>query len=120
MASMSEVTHPLKKCLTDNSLEDYFESFLENGYDDLEFLNKMDESDILEILQDCGVDKKGHHKKFIAILKTRTYTSEEMNEQEPAMKISGNDLHCNKCTIVTINQTMTTSQLGDLTRSAHA
>ena len=101
MASTSAVQHPLMKFLVENTLEQYFESFVDNGYDDLEFLTKMDESEVLEMLQECDVNKKGHVKKFIAILKAKKYTNEktheEMKEQQQGVAGSENELQYDKC-----------------------
>ena len=54
-------TH-LKSFFAKNRFSDYLESFLECGYDDLLFIMKVDESDILEMLKGVGMTKVGHVK----------------------------------------------------------
>lgn len=61
----------LKAFLTNVKLEQYFGNLVENGYDDVKFMLTMKESEVIEMLADANIEKKGHIKKFIAALNIR-------------------------------------------------
>ena len=57
----SDQSNLIKKILERFSLQSYFESFIENGYDDLQFLKKqMSDSEVDTLLKDIGMTKNGH------------------------------------------------------------
>ena len=89
---VEEESH-LKKFLLDNGLDQYFNSIVDNGYDDFEFISKFDAIEVVEMLEDCGIKKKGHIKKFEALLKANKYKPKELPTSDEA---SSNDKECFK------------------------
>ena len=56
----SDQRNLIKEMLERFSLQSYFESFIENGYDDLQFLKQMSDSEVDTLLKDIGMTKNGH------------------------------------------------------------
>ncbi len=61
----------LEASLAKNLFSDYLEKFLECGNDHFSFLINLDESEILEMLEDVGMKKVGNIKKFVAVWKVK-------------------------------------------------
>ena len=69
----SDQSNLIKEMLERFSLQSYFESFIENGYDDLQFLKQMSDSEVDTLLKDIGMTKNGH----VMRLKKRTQCIEK-------------------------------------------
>ena len=81
MAAENEVRAFLHK----NNLGQYFESFIEQGYDDfkqiISFSNSFEELD--NMMKDVGLlSKPGHKKRFLAAVKIEASKSKHGNENE--------------------------------------
>ena len=60
----SDQSNLIKEMLERFSLQSYFESFIENGYNDLQFLKQMSDSEVDTLLKDIGMTKNGHVMRF--------------------------------------------------------
>ena len=59
----------LTELLRDFNLTEYAEAFVENGYDDLEYLRTLPPAELRSVAVDCGM-KPGHAAKFVSWMPT--------------------------------------------------
>jgi hypothetical protein len=50
--------------LRSSNLTEYAEKFSENGFDDIDLLKSMDEGEITSMIEDIGIEKRGHIMKI--------------------------------------------------------
>ena len=48
--------------LRSSNLTEYAEKFSENGFDDIDLLKSMDEGEITSMIEDIGIEKRGHYE----------------------------------------------------------
>ena len=63
-ASTSTATRTVSEWLKSINLGQYYEKFENEGYDDLEFLVKLDENEVKDLFINVGMSKSGHIVKF--------------------------------------------------------
>ncbi len=64
-----DATEEIKNFLERNNLAQYYDSFLNLGYDDLPQLLEMSAEDLTVVIAEVGlVHKPGHRKRFVAAL----------------------------------------------------
>lgn len=64
MAVLSTTAASLCEWLNSISLGQYFEKFESEGYDDLEFLVKLGEDEVEDLIKHIGMSKAGHVLKL--------------------------------------------------------
>ena len=55
--------------LRSSNLTEYAEKFSENGFDNIDLLKSMDEGEITSMIEDIGIEKRGHIMKIKKCLK---------------------------------------------------
>jgi hypothetical protein len=61
--------------LLSSNLTEYSEKFSENGFDDLNLLKSMDEGEISSMIEDIGIEKRGHIIKLKKCLCTSQWNT---------------------------------------------
>ena len=57
--------------LSEHNLSQYLESFINNGYDDMQQLVSLSQEELEEVVSDVRMSMKGHIKRFIAAISIR-------------------------------------------------
>ena len=69
MITEIEAREEIKDFLEKNNLAQYYDSFLNLGYDDLPQLLEMTLEDLKDVMTEVGlIHKPGHRKPFVAVL----------------------------------------------------
>ena len=87
----SDQSNLIKEMSERFSLQSYFESFIENGYDDLQFLKQMSDSEVDTLVKDIGMTKNGHVmrlKNALNALKSEDSASASVVKADNAEDIS--------------------------------
>lgn len=82
----------IKDFLSENNLSSYFDTFMTNGYDDLNQLLRMGKEDLEEVCKDLGFHHIiGHRKRFIAavLIKASIATDETISVENNTDKNRG-------------------------------
>lgn len=58
------LSNEFNEWLRSSNLTEYAEKFKENGFDDLDLLKSMDEGEISSMIEDLGIEKRGHIMKL--------------------------------------------------------
>ena len=70
-------------------LPQYFQLFIDNGYDEIETIMEMDDKE----LQDIGINKKGHRKKILRYIRKGIISNNASIPQDQEQKIPLPQVH---------------------------
>ena len=71
MSSSSKNENEVISFLSEHNLSQYLESFINNGYDDMQQLVSLSQEELEEVVSDVGMTMEGHIKRFIAAISIR-------------------------------------------------
>ena len=71
MSSSSKNENEVISFLSEHNLSQYLESFINNGYDDMQQLISLSQEELEEVVSDVGMTMKCHIKRFIAAISIR-------------------------------------------------
>lgn len=85
--STDDHENKVRLLLKESGMDEYWEKFVDNGYDDLNQLLEMSKSELEETLcSDINMTKKGHRKRFIAKISILNASPDVPNETEGSVQ----------------------------------